>query len=291
MALRSRLNLRIIATAGSISQHALRGGVALLGLTLPFGGLVALGPAPLLLGIGAMLTSLIAGFWIARAAGLSCEEALLSSGAVGICGASAAAAIGSILPAGAERERQVSVIIAGVTPFGSAAMLVLPLLIHLLGFGDRIAGLFLGATIHDMAQVVAAGATISSAATRVAVLTKMIRVAMLPVVLIGMTLFLRLTSARRREAVKEGAATALPGFILLFLLFSAASSVMEIPPRLSNGAIQISSFLFLMAMAGVGVRSDFRQCFRSAGRCYMAIALQSGLIALFALVVIYTHLV
>ena len=104
---------------------------------------------------------------------------------VGICGASAALAVSTVLPAGKNAEKELIFTVISVTALSTIAMVAYPIAANLLGFGTSESGVFLGATIHDVAQVVGAGYMMSSDTGDIATFTKLLRVAMLvPVVAI-----------------------------------------------------------------------------------------------------------
>ena len=86
---------------------------------------------------------------------------LLSGGATAICGASAALALAAALPAHPLKERATLFTVVGVSALSTLAMIVYPMIAHALGLDSRAAGVFLGATIHDVAQVVGAGYSMS----------------------------------------------------------------------------------------------------------------------------------
>lgn len=106
---------------------------------------------------------------MARAMGLRRPLGLISGGAVGICGASAAMALASCLPPSAERERDLAWTVMGVSILSTLAMLSYPLLASALGLDEWRTGVFLGASIHDVAQVVGAGYSVSVVSGDVAI--------------------------------------------------------------------------------------------------------------------------
>src|SRR5690606_28018699 len=158
-----------------------------------------LGPGPVALAVGGVSVAILTGLVAARLAGRSREEGLLSGGAVGICGASAAMAIAAALPRSPQSERMTLLTVIGVTALSTLAMVVYPLLATTLGFDETRAGILFGATIHDVAQVLGAGLTVSPQAGDVATFVKLLRVScLLPVV------FLIGWFYRGRGATKEG---------------------------------------------------------------------------------------
>jgi Conserved hypothetical protein 698 len=125
----------------------------------------------------------VLGAFAAQRLGLSRSFGVLSGGAVSICGASAALAIASVLPRTRESERDTILTVVTVTVLSTIAMIVYPLFVMAIGLDYVHAGIFLGGTIHDVAQVVGAGYSISSLTGDVATYVKLLRVTMLlPVV-------------------------------------------------------------------------------------------------------------
>src|SRR6201999_2558722 len=165
------------------SKAVLRTGVALLGARITVEQIVALGPVPIAMVVAGVTTTILMGFLLARMLGLSRSFGILSGGSVGICGASAALAIASVLPRNKESERDVILAVVVVTGLSTIAMILYPMLVTAIGLDHMRAGLFLGGTIHDVAQVVGAGYTISQKTGDIATYVKLLRGAMLlPVV-------------------------------------------------------------------------------------------------------------
>ena len=139
------------------ARTLLRIGVALLGFRIVLGDILALGPRAIILLILAVLSTLLFGYLVARLTGRGKHFGALSGGAVGICGASAALAIAAILPKSDKQERETAFVVVGVTALSTLAMIVYPLISAAVALTDVQAGVFIGATIHDVAQVVGAG--------------------------------------------------------------------------------------------------------------------------------------
>ena len=139
-----------------------------------------------------------------------------------ICGASAALAISAVLPKGENHERDTVFTVIGVTALSTIAMIVYPLIIALFHLDHAAIGVFLGGTIHNIAQVVGAGFSISEETGTVATFTKLLRVAMLlPVVMILSFVFHAHNSAK--------AGRLLPGFLVVFAVLVAINSLGIIP--------------------------------------------------------------
>ena len=165
------------------SKAILRVGVALLGARITVAQILDLGVMPIATVVVAVMTTIGVGYLAARSLRLDHSFGVLSGGAVGICGASAALAIASVLPRNANSERDAILTVVAVTALSTLAMIVYPLIATATGLDHVRAGIFLGGTIHDVAQVVGAGYTISPQTGDTATYVKLLRVTMLlPVV-------------------------------------------------------------------------------------------------------------
>lgn len=263
------------------TKPVLRLGVALLGAKVTLADMAGLGLDAISLSVSALLVALLGGYAVGRALKLDRTHALLSAGAVAICGASAALAIAAALPTRRQCEKSTLLVVVGVTALSTLAMLAYPLLTRLFGLNDTQAGLFFGATIHDVAQVVGAGYLVSDHAAEVAAVTKLMRVACLvPVVVIIAWLF--------REKGNEAAAAAppFPFFLLGFLALMAANSAGLLPTPLVAGLGELSRGCLILAVAGLGMKTSLRSMAALGPRPVAALVLTTLLMAVYALVFI-----
>lgn len=236
---------------GWSARAPLRLGIALIGARLSLTELSHFGWPAAALAVGAVLVSLSGGTLLGRALGLDGHRATLSAGAVGICGASAALAISAVLPASPQRERQTVYTICAVTLLSTIAMVAYPLVAKAAGFGDTATGLFLGASIHDLAQVIGAGAMVSPQATEAATVTKLIRVACLaPVVFTLGFIF-----ARRGADAAADRPPMLPGFLIGFIALALAANLGLIPPLMVDVMAFASSLCLIVATAALGLKT------------------------------------
>ncbi len=258
----------------------LRVGVALLGVRISVSLISGLGIPMIALIIGSVILTIAFGLCVSRWFGHRWRFALLTAGSVAICGASAAVAISSILPRDDRSEQRLAFTVMGVTVLSTLAMIFYPILTKLFMLDDFSAGLFLGGTIHDVAQVVGAGFTVSEEAGKTATLVKLIRVAMLgPVVIIASLLI-------RRFASTEKGGTApplLPLFILAFLVLAALNSLQLIPQPIIVLLSKLSGWLLLTAIAAVGMRTNLRQVLSVGGAAIALIFVETVFIALLIL--------
>jgi uncharacterized integral membrane protein (TIGR00698 family) len=138
----------------------LRIGVALLGVRITFAQITALGVVPIAMVVLSVALTIGFGILLARLLGYRNRFGVLTGGAVAICGASAAMAIAAVMPASAGdnvKERATIFTVIGVSTLSTVAMVLYPIVVTALGLGHEQAGVFLGGTIHDVAQVVGAG--------------------------------------------------------------------------------------------------------------------------------------
>ena len=171
---------RLPAAAPGIEFAArplLRAGVALLGLQISLHAVSGLGLRGVAVAVGVVVITMLATIVLGRLLGVDPSLAILIATGSAICGASAIAAMQGVARADEDR---VGYAIGTVTLFGSIAMLTLPyVFVPLFGMSDRLGGLWAGASIHEVAQVAAAGAAISPAALKIAALMKLTRVVLL----------------------------------------------------------------------------------------------------------------
>jgi len=162
----------------------------------------------------ALLGTLTAGYLGAMALGRGWRLAILTGGAVAICGASAAMTIAAVLPKNEFSERNLSFTVFGVTLLSTAAMVLYPILGAAIGLDEHSMGIFLGGTIHDVAQVVGAGFSVSESVGETATTVKLIRVSLLAPFVLCLTLALRQLGSS--EASGGKAPPLVPGFVLVF---------------------------------------------------------------------------
>lgn len=261
---RAAPGLKLAASSG------LRAGVALMGLAVSVETAADLGAPAALSAAGLLLATLAFAFLLGRRLGWPACTALTAAGAVSICGASAALSISALLPGMRERRGDVTAVIMTATALSSAAMALYPVILSALGFDDRHAGFVLGASIHDVAQVIGAGYSVSEQAGETATLTKMARVSMLPLVLLGVSLAVaRGALGDGREA--GGKADLKPlRFVLVFALLFVFGALFDVPDWVREGASDLSRALFLAAIAAIGLTSRMREILAAGPRAFAA---------------------
>jgi uncharacterized integral membrane protein (TIGR00698 family) len=229
------------------SQTLLRWGVALMGLRLSFQDVSVLGWGPVLAVLGLVLATLGAGVLLSYLFGRRKAFGLLAGGSVAICGASAALAITSVLPRREGREADTLLVITGVTLLSTLAMILYPVLFRALAFSPTETAFLIGATIHDVAQVAGAGHSVSDEVGVLAVFVKMLRVALLPVVLLLVALTLSGAGDGRRG---------LPWFLVVFIALAGLGNLDILPAWVVTQFVALSQACLIMAIAALGLRTD-----------------------------------
>lgn len=262
------------------AKTVLRVGVALLGARISVDLLAGLGLELILLVVTGVIATVLFGLLGARLLGRGWRLALLTGGSVAICGASAAMAIAAVLPKNEHSERNLLFTVLSVTVLSTIAMIAYPIIATSFEFDARASGVFLGGTIHDVAQVVGAGFSISDDAGEAATVVKLIRVAMLaPVVLIFAMVF----RASRIEDTGPRPPL-LPTFVIGFLALAGINSTGLIPEIVSETLGDLSRWLLLIAIAAVGMKSSLRRMFDIGGQAIALIIAETVFIAGFILI-------
>ncbi len=258
-------------------RTVLRFGVALLGARITLGEAASLGAIPLVTVVAGVAATIGFGALLSRVLGTGPYFGVLSGGAVAICGASAALAISSVLPPHPARERDTILVVVVITALSTIAMILYPMLVAPLHLDHRHAGVFLGGTIHDVAQVVGAGFTVSRQTGEIATVVKLLRVAML----LPVTAALVWTLGRGSERfdIRRTVPLFLAGFVALLLVNSAGL----LPVRLSDGLSEVSRWCLVVAIAALGTRTSFKSLVTAGWRPATILIAETLFIAVFVL--------
>ncbi|MDA8889033.1 putative sulfate exporter family transporter [Hellea sp.] len=240
------------------SRGLLYTGVALMGLRIDLTDLSQVGFMAPLFVILTLITTLLVGYAIARALGQSKDFSILMSGAVGICGVSAAAAICSALEDNPLRDAQLAITVAGITVLSTLAMLLYPFISNALNLNILESGIFMGGGIHNVSQAVGAGYAVSNEAGDLAVIFKLIRVSMLLPVIIIISLVWRKGSSTPYPNVRSKLKASTPPFLVVFCLL-ALLSCLNIVPDLAKNAGNISAhWALIISLVAIGIKTDTR---------------------------------
>ncbi len=263
------------ATAPGIEFAArplLRAGVALLGLQISLHAVSGLGVRGVAVAVGVVVVTMLVTLVLGRLLGVEPSLAILIATGSAICGASAIAAMQGVARADEDR---VGYAIGTVTLFGSIAMLALPyIFVPLFGMSNRLGGLWAGASIHEVAQVAAAGAAISPAALKIAALMKLTRV-----VLLAPTVALAAWLRGADGTVSRGRSLPVPGFVLAFLALVMVRTLVTVPPIILSIDHWAVTCLLGGALAALGLRTTLA-AFRAAGGRPLLLGLGAWLVAL-----------
>ena len=226
--------------------------IILLGLQLTAEQVVEVGAG----GIAVIAATLVCTFlfttWLGRMIGVDRKLSELIAAGTSICGASAVIATNTVTDA---HDEDVAYAVACVTVFGSIAMFVYPLLRGLLHLDAHAYGLWAGASIHEIAQVMAAAYQYGQQAGDAAAVAKLSRVAMLaPVVIV-----LGILGARRmnsEDRTRPAAKAPMPWFVLGFIALVGVNSVITVPADAKVVIVSVTTFLLSMALAAMGLETD-----------------------------------
>ncbi|HYB10547.1 MAG TPA: putative sulfate exporter family transporter, partial [Alphaproteobacteria bacterium] len=272
---------RCVAGINIAARMILRIGVGFLGARITISQIVSLGWKPFLSVICATLLTILVGAGIARAFKLQRDFGLLTGGATAICGASAALAIGTVLPRDRTSERDIIFAVIGVTTLSTLAMILYPLVAAVFHLSYVDQGVFLGGTIHDVAQVVGAGYSVSQQTGDVATVVKLLRVSMLLPVVLGLSLFL--PGAARPAGTQ---ALPVPGFLLGFAALVVLGSLGVIPAVVRDGLASISQWCLVIAIAALGMKTSIKALVQVGLRPIVLMVAETLFLAIFVLLVI-----
>jgi uncharacterized integral membrane protein (TIGR00698 family) len=264
------------------ARTVLRLGVALLGARISVELLIGLGAPLIALTVAGVVLTILFGLLGARLLGRGWRFALLTGGAVAICGASAAMAIAAVLPKNEQSERNLIFTVLGVTVLSTVAMVVYPLITGLMDLDPLSTGVFLGATIHDVAQVVGAGFSVSEETGETATLVKLIRVTMLAPVVLVFALAIRASGQGETEPGGKRPPL-IPGFVWAFLALAAVNSFGLVPPAVGTLLADLSRWALLVAIAAVGMKVELRRILDVGGQAIVLIVAETLFLALFIL--------
>ncbi|TQJ46307.1 YeiH family protein [Streptomyces sp. SLBN-115] len=243
-------------------KPVLQTGVALLGAQLSLTQVLHVGAGSLPVMIGSLAACLLAARVIGRRLGVGGDLRTLIGAGTGICGASAIAAVTPVIGAA---SAQVAYAISTIFLFNIAAVVVFPLVGHLIGMDPQVFGLFAGTAVNDMSSVVAVATAYGPGAVDDAVVVKLTRTLMIIPVCLGLAL---LAGRRARSAPSAPVRPAglVPWFLVAFLLAAAANSAGLVPATAHPGLKELSVFLITVALSAVGLSTDLTALRRTGPR-------------------------
>ncbi len=260
------------------SKKILKFGVALLGLGITIDQILAAGWGVVAIIVVGIVVTMLSGPLIARTMKRGWRLGLLTGGAVAICGASATLAIASVLPKNEYSERNMIFTVISVTTLSTIAMILYPMIVNLLELDDFSAGVFIGATIHDVAQVVGAGYSISEEAGDTATVVKLLRVGMLVPIVIGMSIIFR-----GDPSVSEGRKIPVPLFVIGFVALVFIGSTEWFPSALKTSLLDVSRWCLVIAISAIGMKTALKSLKDVGGQAIFLICAETVLLALLVL--------
>ncbi len=274
---------------GFAKQTLLRAGIVLYGLRLTFQDIAAVGITGVVIDGIVLGSTFVLAWWAGtRLFGLDRKTAMLIGAGSSICGA---AAVMAAEPVVRGRAEQVTVAVSTVVVFGTIAIFLYPALYqlmieqHLTTMSHTAYGIYAGSTIHEVAQVVAAGRAVADSAADTAVITKMVRVMMLAPFLIILSAILARTHAAEAAHDAQGAQggqaahggaqhgrrIVIPWFAVLFVAVAGINSLHVLPHAAVAAAIDLDLGLLATAMAALGITTHV-SAIRTAGIKPLALA-------------------
>ena len=240
-------------------RRLLRAGVVLLGLQLSLGDLLGLGLREVAVLLVTVAATFSATLWLGPRLGVGRPLTLLVATGFSICGA---AAVAGMSPVAEADEEDVATAVALVTVYGSIALVALPVVAGALGLSDRVAGLWAGMSVHEVAQVVAAAGTVSAAALTVAVVAKLARVLLLAPLVAGVGV------VRRHSGASTGGRRAplVPLFVVGFVVAVLVRSAGLVPDAVLPAVKPVTTLALAAAMTALGTQIHVGRLVRTGGR-------------------------
>jgi uncharacterized integral membrane protein (TIGR00698 family) len=245
------------------ARRLLRIGIVVLGLRLSLSDIAALGWVAILAIVALVVVSFVITWLVGRLFRLEGDQAVLMAAGFSICGVSA---VGAMAAARGSGERDTATPITLVTLYGTLAIVVLPALALPLGLDPTQFGHWVGASVHDVGQVVATAGTAGAAALAVAVVVKLTRVLMLAPMVAAASIQTR----RRGSHTTSSRPAIVPLFIVGFVVAVLIRSFLPVPDAVLAIADFAQSALLACALFGIGASLRLEQLARSGARALVA---------------------
>ena len=232
-------------------KRILKLAIVLLGLQLSLEQVIEVGPIGLAIVTITLLATFVFTCWLGKQLGVGHKLSKLIAAGTSICGASAVIATNVVVDG---HDEDVAYAVAMVTVFGTASMLLYPLLPGLLDLTPQAFGLWCGASIHEVAQVIAAAFQDGKVSGEIATISKLSRVMLLAPMVLG----LGLVSARKQQNGQKRnlRQMPIPWFVLYFLGMILLNSLNIFPEGIKIIVIQINQFLLAISLAAMGLETS-----------------------------------
>lgn len=235
-------------------KKVLRLAIILLGFKISFAQIGLVGVKGIFIVLIVTAATIFFTLWLGRKFKLDKDLTLLIAAGSSICGASAVAAIAPVINA---KEKDITFAVATITIFGTVAMFLYPLIFHLFHLSGLFYATWAGSSIHEVAQVVAAGFAAGETAGQFATLVKLTRVLLIiPVtIVVGMVQTKEQQQAQGQDTTSK---VSIPWFVLGFLAVVIINSLHIVPVAVSKQLVTLDSFLLTVAMAGMGLETSLK---------------------------------
>lgn len=245
------------------SKKLLRYGIILLGMRLNLMDIIAAGPKVFLIAVIVIAFTIFVVYMLTKWFKVDQKLGILTACGTAICGAAAVVAIAPQIKA---NDEETAIGAASVAILGTIFTLLYTFLYAFMGLSDVGYGIFSGATLHEIAHVIAAADPGGTEAVDMAVIVKLTRVALLVPIAIGVGIWAnRSNTDEHGNRVKTSwRSIPIPWFILGFLLVSGINSLGIIPQDIASGIVTLAYMLIAMAMAGLGLNVNLA-AFRRMG--------------------------
>ena len=261
-------------------RRLLRIAIVLLGFQLTLTEITEVGARGLLIIVISVIAAFAFTVWVGRVLEVDRKLSQLIAAGTSICGASAIIATNTVTEA---QDEDVAYAIACVTMFGSIAMFAYPLLQGLLRLDPQAYGLWSGASIHELAQVVAASFQNGQRAGEIGTMVKLARIMLLAPMVFALSMRARFSA---NGATVRSAKPPLPWFVLGFTALVGLNSVVAIPPDARKVIVTLTTFLLSVALAGMGLETDISRLYAKGLRPAILGAVAFLFIATFCLILI-----
>jgi uncharacterized integral membrane protein (TIGR00698 family) len=265
-------------------RQLLRFAVALLGIRITFDKVAGLGWEGLVIALVPLTVTLILTMLIGKLLKMEQSPTLLIAAGTSICGAAAILTTAAVTKS---KDEDAIVAISSITVFGTIAMLAYPLLLkaHLLPITDIQYGYLTGASIHEVAQVVTAAFGGGERSGEIGILVKLTRVsALIPIA--TLLSFLVSKGIYRFGKADEKASVAFPVFLLGFIAMVIFNSLGYFTPKAVKSIEFFDMFLLTMAMAGMGLETDFRQLMKVGFKPFFLSVFATATIAILSIILV-----
>jgi uncharacterized integral membrane protein (TIGR00698 family) len=262
-------------------RRILRFAIVLLGMQLTVEQVIALGASGAIVIVASLAATFLFTAWFATLIGVERKLAYLIGAGTAVCGASAVVATNAVTAAA---DEDVSYAVASVTVFGTLAMFAYPPLATAIALGPHDYGLWAGASIHEIAQVVAAAFQHGQYAGEFATLAKLSRVILLAPLVLSLGYF-------SRTAAEPGGGNArppIPWFVVAFIGVIGLNSLISPPAEVRSWCMIVTAFLLSVALAAMGLETEVSKLRQKGFRPFLLAAAASVFVSCFSLLLIWS---